>query len=251
MSVLEAVAIAVAGIAAGAINTVVGSGTLITFPLLLAFGYPPVVANVSNSIGLVPGALSGAYGYRRELVGQRRDLKRFGAASILGGITGAIALLVLPAAAFKAIVPAFIIVALCLVVFQERLARALDARRARNHRHHRRAATLAVYGSGVYGGYFGAAQGILLLAVLGLASNDDLQRINALKIVLAMLVNLVSGAIFVVAAHVAWVPVALIGGGSIVGGQLGASIGRRLAPGALRVVIVLVGVSAIVQLALR
>jgi hypothetical protein len=251
MSVPEVFAIAVAGIAAGAINAAVGSGTLITFPMLLAFGYPPVVANVSNTVGLVPGSLSGAHGYRRELAGQRHDLKWFGAASMLGGITGAIALLVLPAAAFKAIVPAFIVVALGLVAFQERLSRALNARRSRNPTHHRHATTLAVYGSGVYGGYFGAAQGILLLAILGLASNDDLQRINALKIVLAMLVNTVSGVIFIVVAHVAWLPAMLIGVGSIVGGQVGASIARRLAPGALRSVIMLVGVSAILQLVLH
>jgi len=250
MSVLGALAIALAGVGAGAINAVVGSGTLITFPLLLAFGYPPVVANVSNTVGLVPGSVSGAFAYRRELTGQRRDLRRYGSAAVLGGITGAIALLVLPAAAFQAIVPAFIVAALCLVVLQERISRALATRRPALAPGSRRAATLAVYGAGVYGGYFGAAQGILLLAILGLASNDGLQRINALKIVLALLVNLVSGVIFILVAHVAWLPAVLIAAGSILGGQLGGRFGRRLAPAALRGLIVAVGISAVVQLVL-
>src|SRR5580692_644263 len=125
---LQALAIFAAGLAAGTINTVVGSGTLITFPTLLAFGYPPVLANVSNNVGLVPGAFSGAYGYRAELAGQRRRLLRLGSASLCGGLVGALLLLVLPAAAFKAIVPALIGIALVMVVFQPRLAAWVAAR---------------------------------------------------------------------------------------------------------------------------
>jgi uncharacterized membrane protein YfcA len=128
VTVAEIVAIAAAGVAAGAVNTVVGSGTLITFPVLLGFGFAPVTANVSNTIGLVPGSLSGAYGYRRELAGQRSRIIRFGAASALGGLIGAILLLVLPASAFKTIVPVFIAIALVLVVIQPRLSRRLAAR---------------------------------------------------------------------------------------------------------------------------
>src|SRR5271155_4033471 len=128
MSIGEALSIALAGLAAGTINTVVGSGTLITFPVLLAFGYAPVTANVSNTIGLVPGSVSGAVGYRRELVGQRARVLRFGAISVAGGITGAVLLLVLPASAFEAIVPVFIALALVLVVAQPRLSRSLLTR---------------------------------------------------------------------------------------------------------------------------
>src|SRR5271167_1203592 len=128
MSAGEIVAIALAGLAAGTINTVVGSGTLITFPVLLAFGYAPVTANVTNTVGLVPGSVSGAWGYRRELSGQRRRAMRLGTASVLGGITGAVLLLVLPASAFAAIVPVFIAIALVLTVFQPRLNRWLSAR---------------------------------------------------------------------------------------------------------------------------
>jgi len=247
VTVLEAIAILVAGVWAGTINTVVGSGTLVTFPVLLAFGYAPVVANVSNTIGLVPGSLSGAIGYRRELRGQRDRLLRFGAMSLLGGITGAVLLLVLPPSAFKSIVPFFIVIALVLIVVQPRLGGWLARHRPHGSEHH--AGLLAgIFAAGVYGGYFGAAQGIILIALLALAVNDDLQRLNGLKNVLAGVVNLVAGVIFVVVADVAWGPVALIACGSIVGGQLGARYGRRLSPGALRLVIVVVGVFAIVRL---
>src|ERR1019366_3048357 len=189
------VAIALAGLAAGTINTVVGSGTLSTFPVLLAFGYAPVTANVSNTIGLVPGSVSGAIGYRRELAGQGSRALPLGTMSVAGGITGAVLLLVLPASAFKAIVPVFIAVALVLTVLQPRLAALLLRREIDLERRRAGAATsIAVYFTGVYGGYFGAAQGILLLAILGVALAQDLQRTNALKNVLAGLVNGVAGA---------------------------------------------------------
>jgi uncharacterized protein len=249
VSPLHALAIFGAGIVAGTINTVVGSGTLFTFPVLLAFNYAPVVANVSNTIGLVPGSASGAWGYRRELAGQRRRAVPLLLASTLGAIAGSILLLTLPASAFKAIVPAFIAIALVLILVQPRLARAMRVRRPTGSRENAGpVATGAVFASGVYGGYFGAAQGILLLAILGLAVEDELQRINALKVVLAGLVNLVAGVIFVFAAHVAWLPAGLIAVGSIVGGVLGARYGRRLPPTALRLVIVVVGIVAIVRL---
>jgi uncharacterized membrane protein YfcA len=248
MDVGEVVAIALAGLAAGAINTVVGSGTLITFPVLLAFGYAPVTANVSNTIGLVPGSVSGAVGYRRELAGQRGRVLRLGTASVLGGITGAVLLLVLPASAFKAIVPVFIAIALVLVVVQPRLNRMLVEREINRDNDGGMLTPVAVYATGVYGGYFGAAQGILLLGILGVALHQDLQRTNALKNVLAGLVNAVAGVYFAFAAHVEWAPAGIIAGASIVGGQLGAHYGRRLHPAALRAVIVVVGVTAIVHL---
>jgi len=244
----EVIAIGLAGLAAGAINTVVGSGTLITFPVLLAFGYSPVTANVSNTIGLVPGSLSGAVGYRRELEGQRRRMLRLGAASLLGGTTGAVLLLVLPAAAFKAIVPVFIAIALVLVVLQPRLNRMLAERQISRESEGGWWTPIGVYAAGVYGGYFGAAQGILLLGMLGVALPQSLQRTNALKNVLTAIVNGVAGVYFVFAAHVAWAPAVIIAVASMVGGQIGAHYGRRLHPAVLRGVIVVVGVSAIVRL---
>jgi uncharacterized membrane protein YfcA len=248
MSLLQIAAIFAAGVVAGTINTVVGSGTLFTFPVLLAFGYAPVVANVSNTVGLVPGSAAGAIGYRRELSGQRARIAPLALASLLGGITGAVALLSLPASAFKAIVPVFIALALVLILIQPRLSRLLDAHRPRTRERVGPLATAAVFASGVYGGYFGAAQGILLLAILSLALEEELQRINAVKVVLAGLVNLVAGIVFVIVAHIAWWPTVLIAAGSILGGVLGARAGRRLAPQALRGLIVIVGVVAIVRL---
>jgi uncharacterized membrane protein YfcA len=250
LSIGEVVAIALAGLAAGAINTLVGSGTLITFPVLLAFGYAPVTANVSNTIGLVPGSVSGAIGYRRELAGQRRRAMRLGSMSLAGGITGAVLLLVLPASAFKAIVPVFIAIALVLTVLQPRLSASLLRREIDLEQGGSLFTPVAVYLTGVYGGYFGAAQGILLLAILGVALAQSLQRTNALKNVLAGLTNGVAGLYFVFAAHVDWAPAGIIALTSIVGAQLGARYGRRLPPEALRVVIVVVGVFAIVRLLL-
>ena len=251
MSPLHAIAIFAAGMAAGTINTVVGSGTLITFPVLLAFGYPPVVANVSNTVGLVPGSASGAFGYRQELAGQGRRAAALAGASLIGGIIGAVLLLSLPASAFQAIVPVFIAVALVLIVLQPQISRLLAAHRPHHRRRTGRAGpvtTVAVGIGGIYGGYFGAAQGILNLAVLSLGLEDDLQRLNALKVVLTGLVNLVSGIIFICVAHVAWGAAALIAAGSLLGGVLGARVGRRLPPAVLRAVIVAVGIFAIVHL---
>src|ERR1700727_3135877 len=210
MSIGEIIVIAFAGMAAGTINTVVGSGTLITFPVLLAFGYAPVTANVSNTIGLVPGSVSGSIGYRRELSGQRRQALRLGTMSVLGGATGAVLLLVLPASAFKAVVPVFIAIALVLTVLQPRLNRRLAARVERHPGHGGPLTFVAVYITGVYGGYFGAGQGILLLAIFGVTLTQSLHRSNALKNVLAGSVNAVAGVYFIFAAHVVWGHVAII-----------------------------------------
>jgi len=185
VSLLQALAILAAGGAAGAINAVVGSGTLITFPVLLAFGYAPVVANVSNTIGLVPGSVAGAVGYRRELRGQGARIRTLACATAAGAATGATLLLTLPASAFKAIVPVFIAAALVLIIAAPRLGELLRRRRGHAQARIRPATLAAVFVTGVYGGYFGAAQGIMLLAILGLALDDSLQRINAAKNILA------------------------------------------------------------------
>jgi uncharacterized membrane protein YfcA len=248
MTELEALAVLAAGVAAGTINAVVGSGTLITFPVLLAVGYAPVTANVSNTVGLVPGSVAGSIGYRRELAGQRGRVARLGVASALGGITGAFLLLELPASAFEAIVPAFIGIALVLIVAQPWLSARLVRRRRPEGHHGGPLATAGTYGAGVYGGYFGAAQGILLISILGLILPEDLQRLNALKNVLTGLVNFVSGVVFIVVADIAWEAALLIAVGSLVGGTLGARYGRRLPPAVLRGVIVVVGTVAIVDL---
>ena len=248
MSTWHALAIFAAGIAAGTINTVVGSGTLITFPTLLAFGYAPVTANVSNTIGLVPGSVAGSVGYRGELSGQRERVLRLGAAALTGGTLGSVLLLVLPASAFKAIVPFFIAVALVLIVAQKQINRALGNRRRGLGEGVPAGALAGTFCCGVYGGYFGAAQGILMLSVLGLSIDDSLQRLNAVKVVTTGLTNLVAGVVFVLAAHVAWDVAGLIACGSMIGGVLGARYGRRLPPSALKALIIIIGIVAIVRL---
>ena len=250
MTLLEAIAVLLAGVAAGTINTVVGSGTLITFPALLAVGLSPVTANVSNTVGLVFGSVSGAWGYRAELAGQRSRLLRLGSASLIGGLVGGVLLLVLPSSAFDTIVPILIGLGVVLVLLGPRISARVAARaEARGGLPHHGAAWVwpAVGGAGVYGGYFGAAQGVLLMAILGIGVDDTLQRHNATKNVLAAIVNGVAAVLFVVVADVDWRAAALVAVGSVVGGQLGATVGRRLSPNLLRAVIVVVGVVALVS----
>lgn len=249
MTPLDAVAIAAAGVAAGTINTIVGSGSLVTFPTLVALGFPPVIANVSNTVGLVPGSASGTLGYRRELEGQGRRILRLGVAAGLGGLTGGLLLLALPASAFERIVPFLILLACILVALQPRLSRALIARRPAGAEHSRELAVL-VYITAIYGGYFGAAQSVILIALLAIFVPDDLQRLNGLKNLLALIVNGVAAILFVLVAPVAWDAAALIAVGSIAGGQLGAVIGRRLSPLLLRGAIIAVGTVVALRLML-
>ena len=249
MSPLEALAIFGAGLAAGTINTIVGSGTLVTFPTLLAFGYAPVPANVSNTVGLVPGSISGVIGYRRELAGQLPRLLRLGTASVLGGVTGALLLLWLPASAFKAIVPVLIGIGVVLVLVQPWIARHIQPPQNAPP-HGSLLVAVLVYLAGVYGGYFGAAQGVILIGILGLGLSETMQRINATKNVLALLVNGVAAIVFIAVTDIAWVAAALIAGGSIVGGQIGATVGRRLPSPVFRGIVAVVGVLAILKLSL-
>jgi uncharacterized protein len=244
---LDAVAVAAAGLAAGTINTIVGSGTLITFPTLLAVGYPPVLANVSNTVGLVPGSLSGAIGYRRELAGQWTRLARLGAASLTGGAAGAVLLLELPAAAFGAIVPVLIGLGCVLVLAQPWIDRHVRPR-PQAPAHGSALVVILVFAAGVYGGYFGAAQSVLLIAILGLGLTKNLQRVNAAKNILALLVNATAAVIFIAVTDVSWLAAALIAIGSVIGGQLGATVGRRLPAPVFRVFVAVVGVVAMVKL---
>jgi uncharacterized protein len=257
--VLDLLLAVLAGVGAGFINAVVGSGTLISFPVLLAIGLAPVSANITNSLGLVPGSFAGAYGYRRELRGQRRRVAWLLPASLVGGVVGALLLLVLPPEVFTAVVPVLIAVALVMVLVQPRVQAALRRRRQRiaeeqgvEHAvHDRYAAAVPVAAfTGVYGGYFGAAQGVLLIGGLGVVLDEDIQRLNALKNVLTGVVNLVAAVVFVIVApgEVAWAVAGAVAFGALLGGLLGGRIGRRLPPAVLRGFIVVVGVVAIVAL---
>ncbi|QGV81334.1 sulfite exporter TauE/SafE family protein [Streptomyces ficellus] len=255
MTIWEMLAVFAAGVGAGTINTIVGSGTLITFPVLVATGLPPVTATVSNALGLIPGSISGAIGYRAELTGQRRRILRLSTAAAAGGLGGAILLLLLPSTAFETIVPVLVALALVLVLLQPRISRAVQ-------RHRDREGTpgnpdggpLLITGlflASIYGGYFTAAQGIIYLSLMGMLLHDTMQRLNAVKNVLAAVVNSIAALFFLFVAHFDWTAVLLIAVGSTIGGQIGAKVGRRLPPAALRAVIIVVGTLAIIQLVAR
>jgi uncharacterized membrane protein YfcA len=230
----EALAVLVAGFAAGGINTVVGSGSLITFPTLLAVGYPSVTANVSNGIGLTLGNVSGAIGYREELRGQRARVLRLAVGSAFGSLTGGILLLALPQSVFEAVVPVLILFAVALMAFKR-------TPKSSAHFEHLNAALAVAFFTGIYGGYFGAAQGIIMLALMRLCFTDDLQRLNGMKNALVMVANGVAALLFVAVADVAWEAAALIAVGSIAGAQVGAKYGRRLHPEVLRWIVVIGG----------
>ncbi len=249
----EVAAILGAGLAAGAVNAVVGSGSLITFPTLLAFGFAPVVANVSNNVGLVPGNVSGAVGYRRELSGQRSRLLWLAPIAAAGSIGGAAALLSLPGSTFKLVVPVLILASCVLVLVQPKLSAKIAARRERKQDggaedHGGPVLWAGIFGSAAYGGYFGAAQGVLVIGLLGTFFDETLQRVNGAKNVLVGVVNGTAAVVYVLFAHVDWLVVLLIAVGSTLGGMVGARYGRRLPPLALRIFVVLIGVIAAVKL---
>jgi uncharacterized protein len=235
MTVLEALAITGAGAVAGAVNTVVGSGSLITFPTLLAVGYAPVTANVSNSIGLVPGGVSGSIGYRAELRGQGRRTAIMAIGTTVGAVIGGVLLLELPGAVFDAVVPVLILLAVALMALR-------PAPKQHEDGNNMTGGVASSFATGIYGGYFGAAQGIILMSLLRLCFSENLQVLNAIKNVLAGIANLVAGILFVFAAHVAWGAAALIAVGSTVGAQVGARYGRRLPQEILRRIVIVYGV---------
>ncbi len=248
MSPLEAVLILAAGAAAGTVNTVVGSGSLITFPTLLAFGYPALAANVSNTVGLFPGTISGSIGYRRELTGQLPRALVLGIAALIGSLCGGVLLLLLPPTSFERVVPFLILVACGLVAFQGRLAVWLGGHRGEAVHPPSVLLVLGVFATAVYGGYFGAAQGVILIALLGILVTDDLQRLNALKNVLTAVVSGAAALLFIVAGPVVWGPAVLLAAGAVLGGQIGAALARRLHPELLRIAIVVVGLIVAVRL---
>ncbi|KUI11240.1 hypothetical protein AU191_24830 [Mycolicibacterium acapulense] len=257
MPVVDMVLIALAGLGAGAINTLVGSGTLITFPTLVALGYPPVTSTMSNAIGLVAGGVSGTWGYRRELRGQWHRLRWQIPASFVGAALGAWLLLNLPETVFEQVVPVLLIAALVLVIVGPRIqsyarARAEAAGQSAEHVSRLQLASVvfATFAVGVYGGYFTAAQGILLIAAMGALLPEDMQRMNAAKNLLSLVVNIVAAVAYTLVAfdRISWVAAGLIAAGSLVGGFLGARYGRRLSPNALRAVIVVVGIIGLYRL---
>ena len=257
MSVPHIVLIILAGFGAGAINALVGSGTLITFPTLVALGYPPVTSTMSNAIGLVAGSASGTWGYRAELGGQWDRLRWQIPASLTGAVLGAFLLLHLPEKVFAEIVPVLLVLALVLVVTGPRIQswarrRAEEAGRSAEQVTPARMAVLVIgtFAVGVYGGYFTAAQGILMVGIMGALLPESVQRMNAAKNLLTLLVNVVAAVGYTLVAfdRISWPVAGLIAAGSLVGGSLGARYGRRLSPNALRATIVVVGLIGLYRL---
>lgn len=260
-----------AGLWAGTINAVVGSGTLVTFPVLVALGYAPVAATISNATGLIAGNIAGSWGYRRELAGLKSTLLKLLPASILGGITGAALLLHLPEDVFGTVAPYLVVLALLFVIFQPSLQAWVRRRAEASVRvpplpegdpgtggtavaapakpPRRQAVLLAIliYLAGVYGGYFVAAQGILLVGILGIFLHGTIQHANAMKNILVLGVNIVAASSYLIFAsdRIVWPVVGLIAVSSLIGGFLGAAVGRRLSPVVLRTVIVLLGLLAL------
>ena len=263
MEIYEIIAILLAGVGAGAINAAVGSGTLITFPALVAFGVPPVTATMSNAIGLIPGGIASSFGYREEIRGQGRRLLKLVPASLLGSLVGAFLLLNLPDDTFESVVPILIVLALVLVIFQPMVQRFLRKKKTTEVAEAAEVApssagmgllspgrwmlvTLIVLLTAIYGGYFAAAQGIILVGLLGLVLPDSLQRINGAKNVLVLVVNITSATVYTIVGfdRIHWLAVLLIAIGSLFGGYFGARVARKLSPVLLRVVIVTLGLVA-------
>ncbi len=266
-----------AGFVAGFVNSIVGSGTLFSFPTLVGLGYAEQTANIANGTGLFPGSVSAVSAQRQELAGQRGRLIRLVPASAAGAVFGAIALLSLPSSYFGAIVPFLILLGVGLVIVGPTLQRRVRARTERLAAQNTNDADssagpgstaestaalrttadiepwayVAVFLTGIYGGYFGAAQGIILIGILGVAINDTMRRLNATKNVLAATANGVSALVFIIKGGVVWWAAAYIALGAIAGGQVGARVGRRISPTLLRALIVIVGVVAAGRLLLK
>jgi hypothetical protein len=256
----QVVVILLAGFWAGTINTVVGSGTLVTFPVLVAMGFPPVTAQMSNAMGLVAAGVSGVFGFRRELAASKAVLPALTIASLAGGLVGAFLLMVLPEEVFGIAAPILIAVAICFVVFQPALSRWVRRRKAGEDQVEEPETPTGpvspvlwalIFAAGIYGGYFVAAQGVLLLGIMGVFLSGALVYANAIKTWLSLAVNLIAAVSYLIFAfdRIDWRAVLLIAVSSMIGASLGAKIGRRIKPFWLRMVIVIVGVAGLVNLA--
>lgn len=247
MSFGQAALVALAGFLAGAINAIIGSGSLITFPTLLAIGLPPVTANVTNTVGLAFGTASAVVGYRRELRPQWRRALWLSIPSILGAALGAALLLLLPQSVFGIVVPVLVAFAVLLVIFQPRISAWL-APEGSAPPWGRYAVPLGIFLTAIYGGYFGAAQSVILMALLTVLLRDPIQQLNGLKNAVSAASNLMAALIFIAVAHVDWQAAGVIAVSSVIGGLAGSAVGRRLSPSLLRAVIVAAGVAALIKL---
>jgi uncharacterized membrane protein YfcA len=250
VSASDVVILALVGILAGGVNTIAGGGSLISFPALLAIGFTPLVANVTNTTGLLPGYLGGTLAYRAELADQRARARPLAAAGVAGALVGSVVLLTTPADVFQRIVPFLVLLACGLLFAQPRLSRL--ARRREERTTGRRGspvlATATAFLGGVYGAYFGAGLGIMLMALLGVALDDALQRLNALKGLLSLVINAVAALIFALFGPVSWLAVVVLAASSLLGGNLGGRAAKRLSDAVLRAAVVVCGCGVAVVL---
>lgn len=244
MSAGEALLVVLGGLVAGTANTIAGGGSLLTFPLLVALGLPPLDANVTNTVGIVPAAVGGSIGYRAELRGQGRHLLLLLPLSVVGAAAGAALLLLTPAHVFTRVVPVLILAACAALYFQRGIAAWLD----RGPRTRTVPLVAGVLAAAVYGGYFGAAVSVIILAILAITVDDSLPSLNALKVPLSGTMNLVSGIAFIFFAPVHWVFIAALAPSTLVGGRLGAALARRVPEHGLRLAVVVLGTAGAVWL---
>lgn len=231
--------VAVVGVISGAANVLAGAGALLTYPILIAVGLPPVAANVTNDVGIIPGNLSGVVGLRRSLGGQHLLLRRLVPGAMLGSLVGAAVLLLIPGSAFAWIAPPALLAASLLTLAQPALAR-----RSARHREGRHTLAAAIIATSTYGGYFGTGIGLIFMGVLSVLVDDTPARLNAVKTVLQFVTNGLAGIVFALVAPVHWLMVAALAAGSLSGAQLGARLAGHLSAGALRAVIAVIGILA-------
>ncbi|HWG73910.1 MAG TPA: sulfite exporter TauE/SafE family protein [Acidimicrobiales bacterium] len=248
VTLLDDVAVGAAGVVAGAVNAIAGAGSLLTFPVLVGVGLSPLSANVTNSIGVVPGNLAGTWGFRRELTGQRRRLAGFAVPATLGSVLGGVLILILPSHSFALVAPVLVGAASLLTLAQPLITSRIDQARTRRNS---RALAVAIFAVSVYGGYFGSGIGVLFIALLSIFVIDELSRLNAAKTVLQALANGIAGILFAFFGPVHWWLVLILAASTSLGAPIGARLSVHIPARVLRPVIGVVGLGAAVYLGLR
>lgn len=243
MGVLEHIMIGLAAVAGGLVNALAGGGTLITFPMLTAVGIPPVVANITNTVALCPGYIGGTFAQRSDLKGQGRRMWLLLPTGVVGGIAGGILLLYTSDTLFRKLIPWLILTAVVLLAFQDRMRNWVMARMSdEGHRHLNEAWSMAlIFPAAVYGGYFGAGLGVMMLAVLGLVLEDSLTRLNALKQSLSFGINIAAAIFFLFSGQVVWTAALVMAAGALSGGMLGGRMAGRIKPMTLRWIVISIG----------
>jgi len=243
MGTLEHILIGLAAVAGGLVNALAGGGTLITFPMMIAVGIPPVVANITNTVALCPGYIGGTFAQRNDLTGQKRRLCLLLPTGGVDGIAGGILLLYTSESVFRKLIPYLILTAVALLAFQDRIRNWVMARMSdHGHRHLNEAwSMILIFPAAVYGGYFGAGLGVMMLAVLGLVLDDSLTRLNALKQSLSFSINIAAAIFFLFSGQVVWSAAIVMAVGALAGGVLGGRMAGRIKQVTLRWIVIGIG----------